>query len=245
MLSVAGHRFASLATTTPALRMGLVRCFASVTGPFQCPPLPYAKNALEPHMSAETLTYHHDKHHQTYVDTLNSIAAENPSIAKKTLEQVIKTETGKPFNQAAQIYNHTFFFNNLGPGAGGEPTGKIAELITRDFGSFEKFKEEFTAAAVGHFGSGWVWLVADDGKLKIVRGLLNLVGVPNDSKLDIVQGHDAGTPVKDSKAPLMNIDVWEHAYYIDYRNARAQYVKNYWNLVNWDFVNKKVAEAGL
>ncbi|EEQ98662.1 iron-dependent superoxide dismutase, putative [Perkinsus marinus ATCC 50983] len=226
MLSVAGHRFASLATT-PVLRMGLARCFSSVTGPFQCPPLPYVKNALEPHMSAETLTYHHDKHHQTYVDTLNSIAAENSTIASKTLEQIIKTETGKPFNQAAQVYNHTFFFNNLAPNGGGEPTGKIAELITRDFGSFEKFKEEFSAAAVGHFGSGWVWLIADDGKLKIV------------------QGHDAGNPIRESKTPLMNIDVWEHAYYIDYRNARAQYVKNYWNLVNWDFVNDNVAKAGL
>ncbi|KAF4672006.1 Fibronectin type III and SPRY domain-containing protein 1 [Perkinsus chesapeaki] len=198
-----------------------------MSGPHVLPPLPWAENALEPHMSAETIQYHYGKHHATYVANLNKICNEDNEIAKLSLEEIIKTKSGGVFNQAAQTFNHTFFWNSLSPNGGNAPTGKIAELINRDFGSFEEFKSQFTAAAVGHFGSGWAWLVADNGKLKVV------------------QGHDAGCPLRDGQTPILNCDVWEHAYYIDYRNARPKYVEHFWEIVNWDFANKNVVEAGL
>ncbi|EER08188.1 iron-dependent superoxide dismutase, putative [Perkinsus marinus ATCC 50983] len=196
-------------------------------GPHVLPPLPWAENALEPHMSAETIQYHYGKHHATYVANLNKICAEDGDVAKMSMEEIIKTKSGGVFNQAAQAWNHTFFWNSLSPSGGNAPTGKVADLINRDFGSFEEFKKQFTAAAVGHFGSGWAWLVADNGKLKVV------------------QGHDAGCPLRDGQIPIINCDVWEHAYYIDYRNARPKYVEHFWEIVNWDFANKNVVAAGL
>lgn len=149
------------------------------TGPFKLPPLPYALNALAPHISEETLQFHYGKHHQTYVDNLNNFAAVDVSIAAKSINELVRTATGPHFNNAAQVWNHTFYWKSMAPGAGGKPTGAIAERINRDFGSFENFKTQFSAAAVGHFGAGWAWLVEKNGKLLIV------------------QTHDAGHPIRD------------------------------------------------
>ncbi|MEX1221398.1 MAG: Fe-Mn family superoxide dismutase [Idiomarina sp.] len=188
---------------------------------FELPALPYEKNALEPHISAETLEYHYGKHHAAYVNKLND-AVKGTDLESKSLEDVIKASSGGVFNNAAQVWNHTFYWNCLSPNGGGEPTGAIADAIKKKFGSFDTFKEEFTNQAVGNFGSGWTWLVktADGG-------------------VDIVNTSNAETPVTDSSlTPLLTADVWEHAYYIDYRNARPDYMKAFWNLVNWDFVAK-------
>ena len=191
---------------------------------FELPELPYAKNALEPHISAETLEYHHDKHHKAYVDKLNSLI-EGTDKANKSLEDIIKSSSGGLFNQAAQVWNHTFYWHCLSPNGGGAPTGSIAEAINKAFGSFDKFKEEFTASAIGNFASGWTWLVKK-----------------SDGSVAIVNTDDAGTPVTDeSQTPLLTCDVWEHAYYVDYRNARPKYLEAYWNLVNWEFVNSNFA----
>ncbi|GAA3953425.1 superoxide dismutase [Allohahella marinimesophila] len=191
---------------------------------FQLPELPYEKNALEPHISAETLEYHHDKHHKAYVDKLNSLV-EGTDKADKSLEEIIKSSSGGLFNQAAQVWNHTFYWHCLSPNGGGAPTGAIAEAINKAFGSFDKFKEEFTASAIGNFASGWTWLVKK-----------------SDGSVAIVNTDDAETPVTDSSVtPLLTCDVWEHAYYIDYRNARPKYLEAYWNLVNWEFVNSNFA----
>jgi Fe-Mn family superoxide dismutase len=191
---------------------------------FSIPPLPYAYDALVGKgLSKEQLTFHYDKHHQGYVTKLNAAAASNAELAKKSIEQLIQTEKGPIFNLAAQIFNHTFFWNSLSPNGGGEPKGKIAEAINTSFGSFDKFKDEFTNAAVGHFGSGWAWLVKDQQE-----------------KLRVVQTHDAGTPLTEGLKPILTCDVWEHAYYVDYRNDRAAYVKAFWGAVNWEF-----AEANL
>lgn len=187
---------------------------------FSIPPLPYGYDGLlGKGISKEQITYHYDKHHQGYVTKLNAAAASNADLAKKTVEQIIQTEKGPIFNLAAQIWNHTFYWNSLSPNGGGQPTGKLAEELAANFGSVEKFKEEFTAAAVGHFGSGWAWLVKD----------------PANNKLSVVQSHDAGNPMTDGLKPILTCDVWEHAYYIDYRNDRAAYVKAYWEAVNWEF----------
>ncbi len=188
---------------------------------FTLPPLPYATDALQPHMSKETLEFHHGKHHNAYVVKLNELTAGKPE-ADKSLEELIKTTEGAVFNQAAQIWNHTFFWEGMKPGGGGAPTGKVADAINASFGSFEEFKKAFTAAAIGQFGSGWAWLVKDGDKLAIVAT------------------SNAGCPLKDGKTPLLTCDVWEHAYYIDYRNLRAKFVESFWNLVNWDFVNKNL-----
>ncbi|MCC5880146.1 MAG: superoxide dismutase [Fe] [Idiomarina sp.] len=188
---------------------------------FELPALPYEKNALEPHISAETLEYHYGKHHQTYVDKLNA-QVEGSEYAGKSLEEIINASSGGLFNNAAQVWNHTFYWNCLSPNGGGEPSGKVADAINAKFGSFDKFKEEFTNQAIGNFASGWTWLVktADGG-------------------VDIVNTDDAETPLTDSSVtPIMTVDVWEHAYYIDYRNARPKYMEAFWNLVNWDFVAK-------
>ncbi len=187
---------------------------------FSLPPLPYAKEALAPHISAETLDYHYGKHHQAYVNNLNKLIA-GSEFENLTLEEVIKKSSGGVFNNAAQTWNHTFYWNCLSPKGGNEPTGKLADAIKKSFGSFSEFKEKFTEAATKLFGSGWAWLVKNqDGSLKII-------GTSN-----------AGTPLTEDLIPLLTCDVWEHAYYIDYRNARPDYINAFWSLVNWDFVTE-------
>mmetsp|Transcript_29202 Transcript_29202/g.73465 ORF Transcript_29202/g.73465 Transcript_29202/m.73465 type:complete len:194 (-) Transcript_29202:119-700(-) len=189
---------------------------------FQLPALPYERSALAPHISEKTIDFHYGKHHQGYVTKLNA-ATEN-NAAGKTLEELITTGTGGVFNCAAQTWNHTFYWNSLSPKGGGEPTGAIAEAIVRDFGSFDAFKEQFTTAAATHFGSGWAWLVKNA-----------------DGKLEVVSTHDAGNPLTSGQTPILTIDVWEHAYYIDYQNARPAYIDAWWKLVNWEFANKNLA----
>jgi len=188
----------------------------------ELPALPYAQNALEPHISAETLEYHYGKHHKTYVDNLNKMIA-GTEFADMALEDIIRKAQGGMFNNAAQVWNHTFYWNCLSPKGGGEPGGKLGEAISKAFGSFASFKEEFTKTAIGTFGSGWAWLV------QRADGTVALVSTSN-----------AATPITGSDKPLLTCDVWEHAYYIDYRNARPKYVEAFWNLVNWDFVGKQM-----
>jgi Fe-Mn family superoxide dismutase len=190
---------------------------------FTLPELPYAKDALAPHISAETLDFHHGKHHQAYVTKLNELVGADASLGGKSLEDLVRTTSGGVFNQAAQVWNHTFYWHSMRPGGGGEPTGAVADAITKAFGSFAGFKEKFTAAAIGQFGSGWAWLVKNQG-----------------GALEIVQTSNAGCPLTDGKTPILTCDVWEHAYYVDYRNARAKYVEAWWNLVNWDHANKNL-----
>jgi superoxide dismutase, Fe-Mn family len=197
---------------------------------FELPPLPYEKNALEPHMSAETFDYHYSKHHQAYVTNLNNLVKDTP-LASQSLEQVIlavakdDTKVGV-FNNAAQVWNHTFFWNSMSPKGGGTPTGALADAITKTFGSIDKFKEDFKAAAVGQFGSGWAWLVVEGGALKIVKT------------------GNAGTPLTAGQTPILTVDVWEHAYYIDYRNRRPDFVQTFLDkLVNWDFATANYAAA--
>ena len=190
---------------------------------FELPPLPYAKNALVPHISEETLEYHYGKHHQTYVTNLNNLVP-GTEFEGKDLLTIVKTSSGGIYNNAAQIWNHTFYWHSLAPNAGGEPTGPLADAINKAFGSFAAFKEKFTASALGNFGSGWTWLVKNA-----------------DGAVEIVNTGAAGNPILDGKTPLLTCDVWEHAYYIDYRNARAKYVEAFWNLVNWDFAAKNFA----
>jgi len=186
---------------------------------FDLPALPYAQDALEPHISAETLEYHYGKHHKTYVDKLNGLV-EGTDLAGKTLEEVVKSSEGGVFNNAAQIWNHTFYWNGLSPDGGGEPGGALGAAIDQAFGSFAAFREAFVKSAVGNFGSGWTWLVKGE-----------------DGKLAIVNTSNAANPMRDGKKPLLTIDVWEHAYYIDYRNARPKYLDEIWKLVNWNFVS--------
>lgn len=187
----------------------------------ELPPLPYAKNALEPHMSAETLEYHYGKHHQTYVTNLNKLI-EGTEFADMPLEEIVKKSSGAIFNNAAQVWNHTFFWNCLSPNGGGEPTGALAEAINKSFGSFENFKKEFTDKTVAIFGSGWSWLVKKA-----------------DGSLEIRQTANAHTPLEDdSVKTVLTCDIWEHAYYIDYRNVRPKFLEAYWNLVNWDFASQ-------
>ena len=186
------------------------------------PELPYAKNALAPHISAETLEYHYGKHHATYVANLNKLIV-GTEFAELPLEAIIKKATGGIFNNAAQIWNHTFYWNSLSPKGGGEPSGALSDAIVKSFGSFAGFKEKLTNAAVTQFGSGWAWLVKNA-----------------DGSLGIEQTSNAATPIKDGKQPLLTVDVWEHAYYIDYRNARPAYVEAFWKLVNWDFARENL-----
>ncbi|QIL89625.1 superoxide dismutase [Microbulbifer harenosus] len=188
------------------------------------PELPYAMDALQPHISQETLEYHYGKHHKTYVDKLNGLLEGTPD-AEKSLEDVIKSSSGGVFNNAAQIWNHTFYWNCLSPNGGGAATGAVADAINAAFGSFDKFKEEFTNSAVNNFGSGWTWLVKKA-----------------DGSVAIVNTSNAETPLTDSSVtPLLTCDVWEHAYYIDYRNLRPKYLEAFWALVNWDFANQNFA----
>lgn len=190
---------------------------------FELPALPYEKNALEPHISAETLEYHYGKHHNTYVVNLNNLI-KGTEFEGKSLEEIIKTSTGGIFNNAAQVWNHTFYWHCLSPKGGNAPTGAVAVAINKAFGSFEAFKEELTKSAVGNFGSGWTWLVKKA-----------------DGSLAIVNTSNAATPLTNGDKPLLTVDVWEHAYYIDYRNARPKYLENFWALVNWEFVAKNLA----
>ena len=185
---------------------------------FTLPTLPYAMDALSPYISKETLEYHYGKHHQAYVTNLNKLTADT-DFATLSLEDVIKTSSGGIFNNAAQVWNHTFYWHCLSPNGGGEPTGKLAEALNKSFGSFSAFKEQFTQAAITTFGSGWAWLVQDK------QGLLKIISTSN-----------AGTPMTEGLTALLTCDVWEHAYYIDYRNVRPDYVGAFWNLVNWAFV---------
>ncbi len=188
----------------------------------ELPPLPYARNALEPHISAETLDFHYGKHHQAYVDNLNKMIP-GTEFAEADLETIVKKAQGGMFNNAAQIWNHSFYWNSLSPNGGGEPKGKLADALVKAFGSIAAFKDEFTKVALGTFGSGWAWLVQ--------RG---------DGSLAIVSTANAATPITGTDKPLLTCDVWEHAYYVDYRNARGKYVEAFWNLVNWDFAMKRL-----
>ncbi|STX50079.1 superoxide dismutase, iron [Legionella busanensis] len=186
---------------------------------FTLPPLPYAMDALAPHISKETLEYHYGKHHNTYVTNLNKLIT-NTEFENSSLEDIIKNSQGGIFNNAAQVWNHTFYWNCLSPNGGGEPQGELANAIIKTFGSFDEFKEKFTQTAITTFGSGWAWLVQDK------NGALQIISTSN-----------ADTPMTKGQKALLTCDVWEHAYYIDYRNARPDYVKAFWSLVNWDFVS--------
>jgi Fe-Mn family superoxide dismutase len=202
-----------------------------VTHHIELPPLPFAQDALAPVISAETLSFHYGKHHKAYVDNLNKLVA-GTDMSETPLETLIKAVAGKPdkagiFNNAAQVWNHTFFWNSLKPGGGGAPTGAVAKAIDAAFGSHENFKKEFSNAAMTQFGSGWAWLVADKGQLRIAK-------TPN-----------AETPLTTGQTPLLTIDVWEHAYYLDYQNRRADFVAAVIDkLLNWEFANANLARAG-
>lgn len=184
---------------------------------FTLPALPYELDALAPHISKETLEFHYGKHHQTYVTNLNNLVA-GTEFENASLEDVVRKSSGGVFNNAAQVWNHTFYWNSLSPKGGGEPTGKLLEAINAKWGSVAAFKEAFNKSAAGNFGSGWTWLVKKE-----------------DGSLDIVNTSNAATPLTTSDVALLTCDVWEHAYYIDYRNARPKYLENFWNLVNWEF----------
>lgn len=195
---------------------------------FVLDPLPYAMTALAPHISAETLDFHYNKHHAAYVTKLNAAVASNPALATQSLEALVRQEPKSlpagVYNNAAQTWNHTFYWKSMASpsnGGGGEPSPAFKAALTKDFGSYEKFKEQFSAIAGGHFGSGWAWLVQDQ----------------QSGQLKIVDTHDAGNPMTGNPQlkPLLTCDVWEHAYYIDYRNARPKYVEAWWSLVNWKF----------
>jgi len=190
---------------------------------FKLPELPYALDALEPHISKETLEYHYGKHHQAYVTNLNNLV-KGTEFESADLEEVVKKSSGGIFNNAAQVWNHTFYWNCLAPNAGGEPSGALAQAINDKWGSFEEFKKAFNTAAAGNFGSGWTWLVKKA-----------------DGTVDIVNTSNADTPLTTDDKPLLTCDVWEHAYYIDYRNARPKYLETFWTLVNWDFVAQNFA----
>ena len=188
----------------------------------ELPPLPWAEGALAPHLSAETLSFHYGKHHKTYVDNLNGLIAGGP-MASKSLEDIVRGSEGGMFNNAAQVWNHSFYWNSMKPGGGGAPKGAVADAIQQSFGGYDKFRAAFIDAGKTQFGSGWAWLVLDGGKLAVTK-------TPN-----------AETPLTGKAKPILTIDVWEHAYYIDYRNARPKYIDTYLDsLVNWDFANSRL-----
>ena len=189
----------------------------------ELPALPYEKNALEPTISAETIDYHYGKHHQAYVTNLNNLIA-GTEHENSSLEEIVKNSEGPIFNNAAQVWNHTFYWNGLAPNKGGEPTGALADAINAAFGSFADFKAKFSASAVGNFGSGWTWLVKNA-----------------DGSVELLNTSNAASALTTDKTPLLTIDVWEHAYYVDYRNARPKYMEEIWNVVNWDFVASNFA----
>jgi superoxide dismutase, Fe-Mn family len=190
---------------------------------FELPPLPWAEDALAPHISAETIEYHYGKHHKTYVDNLNKAVDGTPD-ADLSLEDIILKAEGPLFNNSAQVWNHTFFWNGLAPNGGGAPTGAVADRIAADFGSYDDFRTQLTQAGITQFGSGWAWLIDNGGKLEVTKTA------------------NADLPLKHGQKALWTIDVWEHAYYIDYRNARPKFIDVVLdNLINWDFVNQNLA----
>ena len=194
--------------------------------PFLLPQLPYAKNALAPYITENTINYHYGKHHQAYITNLNNLVANNNDLAKKTLEEIIKISASDKsktaiFNNAAQVWNHTFYWHSIKPNGGGKPSGELLKKIELDFGSYENFATEFKNAAATQFGSGWAWLVLEEGKLKIIKT------------------SNAETPLTTNAKPLLTIDVWEHAYYLDFQNARPNYIDTFLNhLINWDFASQ-------
>jgi len=189
----------------------------------ELPALPYAIDALAPHISQETLEFHHGKHHATYVAKLNA-AIPGTEFEGKSLEDIIKTASGPVFNNAAQIWNHTFYWNCLSPNGGGEPTGALAEAVNSTFGSFAEFQAAFNDKAVNNFGSSWTWLVKN-----------------SDGSLEIVNTSNAGTPMTEGQTAILTVDLWEHAYYIDFRNARPAYLSAFWKLINWEFAAANLA----
>lgn len=192
---------------------------------FELPPLPYAKDALQPYISAETLDYHHDKHHKAYVDNLNKLI-QGTEFANLGLEDIIKKASGPIFNNAGQHWNHSFYWQCLSPKSSKAPVGQVAAAINKKFGSFEEFKQKFTDCGKTLFGSGWTWLAKD-----------------NQGELEIINESNAGLPLKVGKVALLTCDVWEHAYYIDYRNERPKYLEQFWNLVNWEFVEENFRQS--
>jgi Fe-Mn family superoxide dismutase len=184
----------------------------------ELPALPYAKDDLAPTISAETIEYHYGKHHQTYVTNLNNLVP-GTEFENASLEDIIMKASGGIFNNAAQVWNHTFYWNCLSPNGGGAPSGALADAINSAFGSFDEFKQKFSTSAATNFGSGWTWLVKN-----------------SDGGVEIVNTSNAANPMTDGKTPLLTVDVWEHAYYIDYRNARPKYLESIWGIINWDFV---------
>jgi Fe-Mn family superoxide dismutase len=209
---------------------------------FKLEPLPYAQNALEPHISGETVDFHYNKHHAAYVTKLNAAVSGNSTLEKKSLTEIVSSDPKSfpagVYNNAAQTWNHTFYWNSLAPpyakggNGGGVPTGNLANLINKSFGSFDEFKKKFSDSAAGHFGSGWAWLCLDS----------------KDGLLKIVDTHDAFNPLAIDGGhlkPLLTCDVWEHAYYIDYRNLRPKYIEGWWNLVNWKFAEKNLEASKL
>ncbi len=191
---------------------------------FTLPDLPYSRDALAPHMSKETLDYHYGKHHKAYVDKANG-ALEGSGFENASLEDVVKEASGFLFNQTAQIWNHTFFWNSLSPNGGGEPRGDVRNQLEKAFNSVEDFKSQFSKAAQAIFGSGWAWLIRN-----------------NSGELEIVTTQNAGNPMTSNQTPLLTCDMWEHAYYIDYRNAKPDFLDAYWNIVNWDFVDQNLSK---
>ena len=197
--------------------------FGETNMAYELPALPYAQDALAPHISAETLEFHYGKHHQTYVTNLNNLVP-GTEFEGASVESLVARASGGIFNNAAQVWNHTFYWNSLSPNGGGEPEGELAEAINAAFGSFAEFKEAFTKCAVTTFGSGWAWLVKN-----------------SDGSLELVSTSNAGCPLTEGQTPLLTCDVWEHAYYIDYRNARPKYLEAFWALVNWEFAAANLA----
>lgn len=190
----------------------------------ELPSLPYAHDALEPTISEETISYHYGKHHQAYVNKLNA-SISGTELENASLEDIIKMQDAKTFNNAAQVWNHTFYWNCMSPNGGGEAQGELADAINAAFGSLDQFKEQFNQKAMGNFGSGWTWLVKNGS-----------------GELEIVNTDDAETPITDSSlTPILTADVWEHAYYVDYRNDRGQYLESFWNVVNWEFAQSNFA----
>jgi Fe-Mn family superoxide dismutase len=195
---------------------------------FELPPLPYEKSALEPYIGARTLEFHYEKHHRGYLTKLEEVIAQTPQ-AEKSLVQVIRESDGNVFNLAAQVWNHSFYWDSMRPNGGGEPRGELASAIERDFGNYASFAKKFAAAANGEFGSGWGWLV-----------------VSRDGKLAVINSSDAENPLQSGQTPILTVDVWEHAYYLDYQNERNRYVGAFVDhLINWDFADRNFADAKL
>jgi Fe-Mn family superoxide dismutase len=215
------------------LRMAHAQATPPPAGPFKLPPLPYAFDALEPHIDAQTMQIHHDKHHAAYVANLNKAVASSPDLGGKSVEDLLKDLNAVPEkirtlvrNNGGGHYNHSLFWQMMNKNAGGEPSGELSKAIDKKFSSFGAFKEQFTKAAVGQFGSGWAWLVSDGGELKIESA-------PNQD-----------SPLSSGKVPLLGVDVWEHAYYLKYQNRRPEYVAAWFNVINWDFVSQRFQSKG-